>query len=80
MEKFREKFFIFAQNDLRKGQRKPSTWMNNQSLFMDQFKPNNGAVLVVAGLEKKPSEKGQALSPIHYYLLLRSSVFMGIDS
>ena len=54
--------------------------MNNQSLFMDQFKPNNGAVLVVAGLAKKPSEKGQALSPLHYYLQLRSSVFMEIDS
>ena len=47
---------------------------------MDQFKPNNGAVLVVAELEKKPSEKDQALSPLHYYLQLRSSVFMGIDS
>ena len=80
MERIREKFYIFAKNHWRKGQRKPSTWMNNQSLFMDQLKPNNGAVLVVAGLAKKPSEKGQALSPLHYYLQLRSSVFMGIDS
>ena len=37
--------------------------MNNQSLFMDQFKPNNGAVLVVAGLAKKPSEKGASSIP-----------------